>query len=199
MKIMIDIETNGTDRSNMQVLEVGAALVKMHPVTGYYEYAPISPFSFTIHNLSEPQSEFAKKYQKELYKLCNEMSPEANYAACRKELLSWFEGAGLTDRWSRNMVGKNVVTFDLDILHEVGILDKEDYHYRVHEQTGGIYLLEGAMGIGRDEVYKAALAVTPTPIPESIRNLGSHRALYDCYEQIALENGLIRLIRQWKF
>src|SRR5690606_19709069 len=118
----------GTNREKMEVLEVGAALVNMNTITGYYEYSPISPFQFTIHSLSQPQSDFAKKNQVELYKLCNEMPPEANYAACRKALLSWFEGAGLVDRWSRNMVGKNVVTFDLDILHEVGILDKEDYH-----------------------------------------------------------------------
>lgn len=197
MKIMIDIETNGTDRNNMEVLEVAALPVYMDPQLGYYKTSSISPFSCLIHSRSEPKSDFAKRTQVGLYKLCNELPETYTYGYCRMMLLQWLEMVG-KDRWSRNMVGKNVVTFDLEILDQAGILLKDEYHYRVHEQTGGIFLLEGAMGIGRDEVYQAALAVTPTPIPKEIKELGSHRALYDCYEQVALENGLIRLIRQWR-
>lgn len=194
MKIMINIETNGTDRNNMEVLEVAALPVYMDPFTGYYAFSGINPFSCLIHSRSEPKSDLAKRTQVGLYKLCNELPAEQDKAHCREKFLGWLNLIG-RDRWSRNMVGKNVVTFDLDILDQVGILLKDEYHYRVHEQTGGIFLLEGAMKLGRDEVCQAALAVTPTPIPKEIKELGSHRALYDCYEQVALENGMIRLIR----
>lgn len=198
MKLMIDIETNGTDKNNMEVLEVAILPILYDRVTGFYGTTHYPPFECLIHSDSEPKSDFAKKNQVELYKLCNELPPEQDKLSCRENIFGYFRFLELEDRWSRHMMGKNVVTFDLDILDQEGILTKSDYHYRIHEQTGGIFTLEAAMGIDRDSVYKAALAVTPTPIPQEVQKLGAHRAIYDCYEQLALENGLIQLIRKWR-
>jgi len=203
VRFMVDIETNGIDRDNMVVLEVGVLPVLYRdrywrPFESWDKPEGTEPFQYLLHSSLTPQTDFAKKNQSELYKLCNEETTLHTVEDCRMALLNWFNGFDIAPS-KRILVGKNVTGFDIPILEQAGILTKDDYNYRVQEQTGSIETVTKALNLrDRNTTYQAALALSPTSMPDAVLKLGSHRALYDCYEQVNLENGLMSLVRRLK-
>jgi hypothetical protein len=105
-------------------------------------------------------------------------------------------------------MGWNVTMLDIPFMLEKGYLrpfyrqtvegmeiSTGDFHYRVYEQSGSISLAQCVLGVENrnDLVARAQVDYPEIALPEDGKD---HDALYDCYRQLKVENGLIRLLRQ---
>jgi hypothetical protein len=68
-----------------------------------------------------------------------------------------------------------------------------DFHYRIYELGGAVSLAQNVLGYGEDRtglLNVAKESMTETHLPAG----KEHDALYDCYAQVRLLNGLIRMM-----
>lgn len=203
---MIDIETTGVNQETDDILEV--ALVEIEMREGYWHRTG-RELSRVLHNKRQPESDFAKKHMSKLYALCNEV-PEWNNLentadAVRAFIHDGYYGTHMTPKF---FIGWNASNFDMPFMFKKGLLtpsfyDKNpetgkeqlygDAHYRIYEQTGSVQALSDITGLDRKtlEVLAADLNPTSLKLPKG----KEHDALYDCYKQIIMQNGLIKIGR----
>lgn len=211
---MIDIETTGTDRQKDSILQI--ALVEIEFKYPYW-YLTGRDLMRTVHYSGQPESEFAKKHMAELYSTCNHAHPVLNSLeqagiAVRNFIHTDFldndPRAFIHEAKPRYFMGWNASGFDLPFMFDKGLLrpsfyvtnpdtGKEemfgDVHYRIYEQTGFLQGMSNMTGMTRDTLQRLAQELNPTNIV--LPKGKSHDALYDCYKQIIMQNGLIAIGR----
>jgi DNA polymerase III epsilon subunit-like protein len=205
---MIDIETTGVERGKDKILQVGAVEIELR--SGFW-YPTGREFERTLHYAGQPENEFAKKHMSALYAKCNAMHPAAaNYEVVGKELRRFIHTEGsqyLSDfPEPKFFIGWNASNFDMPFLFDAGMLTPSYYkafdgkerlcgdaHYRIYEQTGSVQLISDMTGLDRKTIETLAMDLNPTntELPKG----KEHDALYDCYKQIILQNGLIKIGR----
>lgn len=198
---MIDIETTGIDPEKEDLLEIGIVEVQQRGSIWH----PVSEFRLLQGSERQPESEFAKKHMAELYKICNGM-PYLSAETLRSKVLAYLQSRGCEGAKDTYFMGWNASNFDLPFLVKKGVLVpnyyelvdgkdvmRGDFHYRVYEMGGALSLAQNVIGIDRSMLTKAAEAAgkDTAPIPEG----KEHDALYDCYKQIRILNGLIKILR----
>lgn len=200
---MIDIETTGVNKETDDILEV--ALIELSYEYPYW-YPTSKVFHRVLHSKRTPQDSFAKEHMSELYKKCNEQDENEDYnKLCTDLTMFLHNGADQGD--PKFFMGWNASNFDIPFIFKKNILtpsyyeDTEDgqkllgdVHYRIYEQTGALNLASNVSGFSRKLVKKLAEELNPTDVilPEG----KSHDALYDCYWQLILMNGLIEITRK---
>lgn len=207
---MIDIETTGTNKETDDILEI--AIVPIMRDGGYWRpsYGK-DVFHTVLHTDRKPESKFAFEHMQELYKKCNETSKDRNYEKVAQELQLYLHPElGPLDKHAtpKMFMGWNASTFDLDFMFKKGLLnpsyyyvkgDREvlggDVHYRVYEQSGAVELVCDVTGLDRKAVLATAEQMLEKQHLMSLPKGKSHDALYDCYKQINMMNGLIALAR----
>lgn len=197
---MVDIETTGTKLED-NILQI--AILQLEYTKQKY-LRPKELFNFYQNIDHGPPNNWAKEHQSELYEKCQK-SPKVEPEDVREDILKFFSKCY---SWPPvKVIGKNVATFDMPRLVYHGymkeshhVIDSEgnqslkgDFHYRLNEISGLIYGLELSTGKPRNAIIDAALAIYPEiRLPEEV---GLHDAVYDCYMQTRLYNGLLTLMR----
>jgi DNA polymerase III epsilon subunit-like protein len=225
---MIDIETTGVDREKDDILEIGIVEIAMRgPMDNRYWHPTGRVFHTYVHTDRQPESEFAKKHQKELYEICRNTAkkshlalayevrafvhnvkaePPRDYPYNPEEYTDTVEDVndGLDN--PKFFIGWNASNFDMPFMFDKGLLvpsyyetvdgkDKlmGDAHYRIYEQTGSVQVLSDMTGLDRKTLEVLAHDLNPTNI--ELPDGKSHDAIYDCYKQIIMQNGLIKIGR----
>ncbi len=202
---MIDIETTGTDKINDSILEI--AIVEIEFKYPYWEMTG-REFHEILHYKGEPETVFAKEHMGELYEKCNSVDEVNNYENTSTELKNWLNEYSDDDLGPKFFMGWNASNFDIPFMFSKNILtpsyyekisgNKEvlrgDVHYRIYEQTGSLNVLSNLTGLSRKTIKQLSEDLNPTNIelPEGKR----HDALYDCYWQLIMMNGLIEIGRK---
>ena len=197
---MIDIETTGVDLKSDKILQIAMVAVKLSK-SGYW--TPLGEFNFYQHADDQPSNPFAKKHMVEVY----ERSNKAEYidpVEVRKMLLGFFEKYhGISPV---HFLGWNAAGFDIPFLVRDKYLQKSryekvdgefslvgDFHYRIYDIGSILQFVRDQMGIQRDVLTDVAQKIYPElPLPEG----KEHDALYDCYKQIRILNGLIKYMKR---
>lgn len=197
---MIDIETTGIDPAKEDLLQVG--VLEMDYREGYWW--PGLSLEIIQHSGRQPTTAFAKKHMAPLYAKCND-APYQSPERIREQILAFFRECGANPP-EVYLMGWNASNFDVPFLMHHRVLVQStyqqnadgtetrvgDFHYRVYELGGAVSLAQNILGYGNDregllKVAKEAMTETHLPIGKE------HDALYDCYSQTRLLNGLIRL------
>jgi DNA polymerase III epsilon subunit-like protein len=211
---MIDIETTGTNINTDQILEIGIVEIGYYSDAGGYWLPTGRQYHEVLHTDRKPTSEFAKKHMQGLYEKCNNTPKKDKFEIStdiRKfihntdDVVSFIEG-GTHKQRPKFFMGWNASTFDMPFMFKNNLLvpsfysevnGKEellgDAHYRVYEQSGSLQILADMTGLDRKTLVVLAMDLNPTNIklPEG----KEHDAMYDCYKQIILQNGLIKIGR----
>lgn len=205
---MIDIETTGVNKETDDILEIG--IVPISFIEGFWKISG-DYFHRIIHSKRSPENKFAIDHMSELYKKCNNQSESQSYQRTATELQYYLhpELDDLDKHASPKLfMGWNASNFDLEFMFKKELLtpsyyymkgDKEvlggDVHYRVYEQTGALQLVCDVTGLNR----KLAQDLSDQMIPQKHRlelpQGKQHDAIYDCYSQINMMNGMISLMR----
>jgi oligoribonuclease (3'-5' exoribonuclease) len=186
-QFMIDIETMGLDPRADDVLQIG--IVEL--VKGGDIYRPGKTFQLTLFTEQEPKNEWIRENHKDLLVLCKEKGSFLPPELVREYILRFFRECGVTDK--PVLVGLNLMSLDVPFLVEKGYLKKEDFHYRVNELTGAINQAVDVLNVDRETLFVKA----NDAVPEIVLPMGKkHEALYDCFSQLKLMNGMIRLLRR---
>lgn len=198
---MLDIESTGIDPGSEELLQVG--LLEVDFVDGYW--VPGRDYEMTHHTDRKPESSFAKEHQAALYEKCN-AAPVIPVEVSRDTILSFLKDCGVNPP-DVYLMGWNASNFDVPFLVEkkhlrrstyvIGPDGKDirvgDFHYRIYELGGAISLAQNVLGCAdREQLIEAAKAAYPMPAREG----REHDALFDCYEQLRILNGLIKLMRK---
>ena len=198
---MIDIETTGVDLAKDQIMQIGFLELDFD---GRY-WMPNRSFGRFLKINREPSSEFALKNQKEVYAYCQKL-PEYTPYDIRKEILGFFNLCGVKPPSEVFLAGQNQIGFDVALLTRDGFLQRSrhetidgkdqmvgDFHYRQYDLTTLIETVEDLTLIPRKDLIDEAieLGLTVTKVVDG----SPHEALYDCYRQTALWNGLLMFIR----
>lgn len=208
MLFMIDIETTGINAATEELLEIGIVEMKKDE-RGMYQ--PNQSFQKILYSSREPVSEFAKKYQVELYRQAN-LAPRTDPHGVRFEMLRFFRACGAESRKDVNFCGWNASSFDVPFLHIKGFLEAPgyrigedgkdypvgDHDYQYYEMGGAISLVQDILGVAdRKQLAKQAeelgKKLTTNPFEGT-----EHTALFDCMKQMALLNGLIQLAQTFR-
>lgn len=206
---MLDIETNTADKAKAEVMEIGIVACKLTK-QGIFMPSTIpevirpAVYHTYLHYAGQPENSFAKKHQVDLYKTCND-TPVKPHDKIREEILEFFRSHEVSG--PAHILGLNASSFDMPILSRHGILKEAawvdgddgitqslvgDYHYRIEDITGARMLAMRVTGLPYNVITDAAVALCPEiSLPEG----KAHDAVYDCYRQIKMYNGLIRLMR----
>lgn len=211
---MVDIETTGVNRDSDKLLQVG--MVEIEFDGAYWIPVPSRTLDITLHYPGQPANEFAKKHMSALYKKCNETGTEFNVELLGRLVRDFIHR---DENDMRNpaldgtvtpklFMGWNASNFDLPFLFDNKVLTpsyyeadpvtgketlRGDAHYRIYEQTGSVQVICDATGLDRKTIETLAMDLNPTQLklPEG----KEHDALYDCYKQIIMQNGLIKISR----
>jgi len=193
---MIDIETSGVDLESDQILQIAVVAVKLGK-SGFW--TPLGEFNFYQNFPEDPSNDFAKKHMVDVYARCN----KADYVPpdqVRLQLLEFFEKHhGICPV---QLLGWNAGGFDMPFLVRDGYLNPTryekvdgefdlvgDFHYRIYDIGSVLQFVRDQVGVPRDVMTDVAEKIYPElPLPDGQK----HDALYDCYRQIRLLNGLIR-------
>ncbi len=212
---MVDIETTGVNRDSDKILQIGMVEIE-HKEDGYWHPIQGRELDFTLHYPGQPANEFAKKHMSKLYEKCNKVLPDVgyNWASCeiREFIHKLNRGTGNMPSTEKQdpkfFMGWNASNFDLPFLFDAKILTpsyyesdpvtgketlRGDAHYRIYEQTGSVQLVCDATGLDRKTIETLAMDLNPTGIV--LPKGKEHDALYDCYKQIIMQNGLIKISR----
>jgi len=198
---MCDIETTDTIPKHGDILQI--AFLETDFVDGFWR--PGRHLNKLLHTDMEPETQFAKDNMAALFAKCQKI-PYQTPGEIREEILSFFRECGGRMPYVY-LMGWNVTMLDIPFLLEHENLElfyrqtingmeiaTGDFHYRVYEQSGSISLAQCVLfEEGRNELVQRAFEAYPEiSMPEG----KEHDALYDCYKQLRVENGLIRLLRQ---
>jgi DNA polymerase III epsilon subunit-like protein len=199
---MVDLEATGVAIGHDRVLEIGVVECVKHD--GYW--TPGLTYRRALHYSGQPRSQFAREHMAALYAECN-VTPEIEPGLVRQDLVEFFKSCGQVGH-GVILGGWNASNFDVPMLNAAGYLlapgyvtdadgvDHQvgDHHYRIYEIGGAISVVEDALAFDRGELIKRAetLGRMRTSVPAG----KDHDALYDCYKQLAILNGLIELARR---
>jgi hypothetical protein len=200
---MIDIEATGIDPTCEDMLAIG--LLEATFDGNFWQ--PGRSKEWIVHTDRQPESSFAKEHMVELFKRCN-AAPEITRTRLRWEVLEFLRANGdTTGPEDTYFMGWNASNFDLPFLCFKEILVKNryepgpdgkdrmvgDFHYRVYEIGGAVSVIQDARRENdRGKLLAEARRVAPgMKFPPG----KEHDALYDCYRQLHLLNGLIELGR----
>lgn len=198
---MIDIETTGVDPKKDDLLQIGL-LEATFGTDGFWH--PGRKLELLQHTDRKPESEFAKEHMAELYEVCNR-APLWKPEDLRWMILKFFKDCGAEPPMVF-LMGWNASGFDIPFLISKGILvpsnyeqvdGKEvmrgDFHYRVYELAGAIALICDAKSLERKKVISEAEAFSDKiQLPHG----KEHDAVFDCFKQLKILNGLIALARR---
>lgn len=200
MAIMLDIETTGTDTGSCKLLQI--AMLPIEFKDGYFHpYFPkIASLEIDNFNVNKngfvftqaykgPISEWGQKYQFDLYQKCASVQ-EVRPLSVRAEMLSYIKTIGCPTPFTA--AGKNLGVFDMPILQRLQYLTRSDFHYRLEDMSGCFKLAQRVTGKTKEELEKIAREVCP--VTHTVPG-GAHEALYDCYDQTNVYNGLIKFMR----
>jgi len=215
---MIDIETTGVNKETDDVLEIGIVPIELDS-DGYWtplwtgdkhNCNSFQELHLVLYSEREPKNAFAKEHMSELYKKCNEVSSANNYewaSLCIKQFIHVNE-PGLYGE-PQFFMGWNASNFDCEFLIQKGILEPSRYveingkevlqgdvHYRIYEQTGAVNLMLNATGFSKKTIFALGADLLPNNIGVELPKGKKHDALYDCYNQINMMNGLIALAKR---
>lgn len=203
---MIDIEATGIDPAMEDLLSVGVLEVEFD---GSF-WQPKNAGEWFCHTTRKPESQFAKEHMVELYERCNALPsapPYKRHQTMRDCLLNFIRSCGTTGAIDTYFMGWNASNFDLPFLVAKGILQTNryetgpdgkdrmvgDFHYRVYELGGAVSLAQNVCSkMDRGALLEVARGMAPRIFPAQGKK---HDALYDCYTQLQLLNGLIALMR----
>ncbi len=199
---MIDIETTGVDPETDDLLQIG--ILEMDYVDGFWRTG--KSFEITQHSGRRPESSFAKEHMVPLYDRCNS-SPWIKPEIIRKELLQFFNECGSKPPTIYTM-GWNASNFDLPFLFHHRCLVPSGYapgpdgkdvmigdvHYRIYEIGGAVSLVSNAIGHEDRKTLCKIAEGAGDPYVELPKGK-EHDAIYDCYNQARILNGLIALTR----
>jgi hypothetical protein len=210
--IMLDIEADGVGIYDMpqfgiekcNILQIGMVEVDFD---GEYWYPGKAWEKLFYHAVPDKLNEFQLKHQRELFELCSKQPPGIDFPGrVRKSILEFFSVCGLTSPHIYFM-GWNASTFDVPALHVNGYLNPPhydetgvnvigDHHYRVYDLSGSIMLMADILGRQRAQMREEAENIGREITPNLTDGRKQHDALWDCYNQIAILNGLIHIGRK---
>jgi len=197
-RFMIDIETTGVNRETDDIIEI--AIVEMVPIDEMRPkvYRAGEQYHRVLHTDKRPEGKFAIENMSELYDKANLVNERLTPEEIREEINKFLYSCGGEGAKNTQLVGFNAGIFDVQFMFDKGYLipsgyDEEnnltgDVHYRIYDMTGVIEGLSDSYGLPRKVIQGMAKHSTPykLPLPEG----KDHDALYDCYKQINLLNGL---------
>lgn len=204
---MIDIETTSVDIFEAEVLQVG--ILALEPAGDIWR--PRATLEISGLTDLKPCRPFDSLHLAHLYTTANNhaagLSDEQlleQIAERRRSILGFLKDWGARDGDAR-FIGHRAGQFDLPILHNNGYLvapgyttlegrevKTGDHDYRTIEIAGALDLVAYARGWRHDATKAAAMALCPeVDLPNDRRE---HDAIYDCFAQTKLWNGLLRLI-----
>lgn len=209
---MIDIETTGTNKETDDILEIAIVKIQRDESSGFWGLCLGQDFHRKVFSSRQPENKFAKENMSKLYDECNKLNPERDdIGSVSEHLRVWLHGEenyGKAHQDPKYFMGWNASNFDLEFMFKKGVMsptyyiyceDKKkevlygDAHYRVYEQTGAIEFLIDVTGFSRNTIMKMAEDMIPPQYKLSLPEGKLHDALYDCYSQINMMNGLIAL------
>ena len=214
---MIDIETTGVNKETDDVLEIGIVPIELND-EGYWEVElelarhELRQLHLILHNKRQPENLFAKEHMSELYKKCNDKPEGMNYMWAKDQIRDFIHGNTRDDNEPKFFMGWNASNFDCEFLIKKGILDgsryvevdgkdtiQGDIHYRIYEQTGALNLLLNSTGFSKKTLFALGNDLIPEDVKLDLPKGKKHDALYDCYSQINMMNGMIALYKRgWK-
>ncbi|NBO09756.1 MAG: hypothetical protein EBV30_10560 [Actinobacteria bacterium] len=199
---MVDIETTGVNPITDEILQI--ALVEMNYDQNKLAWIPGRDWVFTQGSRKVPVGEFANKHMTHLYAKCNDL-PFVAPETVRQKMLSFFQECGAQSP-RIYFSGLNVVGFDLVFLTHHQYLSKNtrvvkdgkeefrgDFHYRAFDLSGALVLAQSVVReADRNALIERCVNLGGhVDLPQGLKE---HDALYDCYRQIKLANGLIKLL-----
>lgn len=195
---MIDIETTGIDPTKEDLLQVG--ILELNLVNGRWAYG--RSLELLQHSGRRPMSSFAKEHMAALYDKCN-AAPWISPEELRAKILAFFRECG-AEPPNVYLMGWNASNFDVPFLVHNRVLVPSsyvpgpegkdvmvgDFHYRIYELGGAVSLAQNILGYqDRNALLKTAKGMFEMALPAG----KEHDALYDCYAQTQLLNGLIAM------
>ncbi len=184
---MIDIETTGLEQ-NCEILQ--CAVLEMIPTEDKL-YLPGNMIEFIQFQKDRPTTDFQKEHQQALFRRCN-TTPYVDPKAINHLMTRFFLGSGSSEQ--PRLCGWNIGVFDLDRLKANGWLMPDQYHFRTYEMAGAIELAIDISRLRREDVLSAA-RFRSTDHRKLVADRGAHDAVYDCFQQLDLLNGLIKVMR----
>lgn len=196
---MLDLETtNTTNFEEEDILQIG--LLELNANSEGF-WVPGKSFSMDVHTDKKPRTNWDRENLGFLFARCANVEKK-DATQIRQEVVDFIKSCGSTGM--ANLCGLNATILDVPFmaakkyLHAPTRDDQNqihgDYHYRVYEMSGAISLAQDVLNIReRNSVIKAALFAYPEmELPPGQQ----HEALFDCYSQTRMLNGLIRLLRK---
>jgi DNA polymerase III epsilon subunit-like protein len=183
---MIDTETTGPIFKKDKLLEIG--IVKFQLDMKSNALIPVSQYHTFIHTNKQPKSDFAKKYQTELYSACNK-TKKRSHSKIRKEILD-FLGQ------NPKLIGRNLY-FDMFFLKEEKLINStqiennafiNEYDYNLIELNSFIEIEKMKINISEAEAIKNLEELDSHIKLESNQE---HNAIYDCLRQAKIFNGFL--------
>lgn len=198
---MIDIESTGVDQNNDDIIEIGIVHMIKRPDGFYLPHNEI--YHRVLYTDKKPTSPFAIKHMKDLYEKAN-TATSYSPREIRQQVVDYLKSCGGTGSKDVQFCGWNSSTFDTPFMVKKRYLvpsgyDKEDnlvgdFHYRPYEISGAIELASDVTGYSRKTVLSMAEEIRKPKI--DMPKGKDHDAVYDCYSQINMLNGLIAVMRK---
>ncbi len=198
---MIDIETTGLEPQNDEIMQVAIVAIWRDSQTGFwnpggdarYPHSSGAQFNFyqKIKSTTVPRDEFAKEHMVAMYVY-------DIHSTVRERILTFFRHAGADH--PAPLMGWNLGILDIPFLTAHKYLLKGDnvydgdFHHRLYDVRSACKFRADLLGVDEKAMREVAYAAYPElEMPEGI---GKHDALHDCYRQIRILNGLIRLAKR---
>lgn len=197
-KFMLDIEATGIEYGE-DLLQI--YILELDWVDNYWQ--PNRSFEFYQFTAKLPESNFAKAHLRDIYRVCHDSSWVAPQKV-RENILKFFKDCG-ADRFP-TLCGWCVASWDIPFLVakdylQMSAYDKEnnhtgDYNYLVDDTEGAIQHIAESYAVSREKIIERSRIIgrhiTNITLPDS----HSHNAMFDCYEQTILKNGLLAFQRR---
>lgn len=207
---MIDIETTGVNKETDDILEIGIVPIELDDEGFWYicnkSNKEIKQLHLILFSNRRPENKFAKEHMVELYDRCNKLPSECSYTWATKQVNNFIHRK---NNFPKFFMGWNASNFDIPFLFKKNILepsryeevaDKEilvgDVHYRIYEQTGALNLMLNSTGFSKKTVFSLGYDLIPEHLKIELPKGKKHDAIFDCYNQINMMNGLIALARK---
>lgn len=199
---MIDIETTGIEPDKNDLLQVGI----LECTFDGQRWNPGRSIELINHTDKQPESQFAKEHMTDLYQLCN-AAPKWEPLGMRTHILEFFKRCGETPPMVY-LMGWNASNFDIPFLVHKGILKpnyyeigpdgkdimRGDFHYRVYEMGGAVSLAQNVKNYSDRKTLLQDAENVYGEYP-ALPQGKQHDALFDCYKQLRILNGLIRMLK----
>ncbi len=205
---MIDIETTGLEPESDEIMQVAIVVVWKDHHTGFWnpggdpDQSCPSSSQFKLYqrikHTTYPHDEFAKEHMVAMYDKCRALTNEIPPTEVREKILTFFRYAGAEH--PAPLMGWNPGILDIPFLVAHKYLFKGDnayqgdFHHRLYDIRSACKFQADLTGI--DEKVMREVAYAAYPELETPLGVGKHDALYDCYRQIRILNGLIRLAKR---